>query len=470
MLDATPLTAAGEKSAQPGTLRSEFGATIKLALPMALTQLGQIAMLTTDMLIVGRLGEDALAAAALGMNMFFLCFIIGMGVVTATAPLAAQAYGARDPRGLRRVIRQGLWAGLAFGAPLSVIQLWGEPLLLAANQDPKLAALAGQYLSTVAWCIVPALWLIVLRNFVSALDRPRSALWVMLAGIPINGFFAYAFVFGRFGMPELGIAGAGLATTLVQICMVLAQAVIAAWGGPFRRYHVFGRFWRSDWPRLVQIVSLGLPISGAIMLEAGVFIAAVLLMGWLGTVPLAAHQIAIQIASVTFMIPFGISQAATVRVGQAVGRQDAAGLRRAAAVALVLGVGFMAAMALALALGRHDLPWLFLDAGKGEAAAVASMAAILLVFAAIFQVFDGAQAIATGALRGLNDTRIPMLLAGVSYWVIGFSLAYVLGFPAGFGPAGIWIGLATGLACAALLLSLRFRRLSQRGYLPMVNT
>jgi MATE family multidrug resistance protein len=470
MPEGTAIAAAGEAPARRGILRAELGATVKLALPMGLTQLGQVAMLTTDVLLVGRLGADAVAAAALGMNFFFLLFIVGMGIVTATAPLAAQAYGAGDVRGVRRVTRMGLWAGLIVGVPSSAALAFGEPVLLALGQEPKLAALAGEYLSTLLWCSVPAIWLIVLRNFVSALNRPRSALWVMLAGIPLNAVIVYAFVFGHWGMPELGIAGAGLATTLVQAAMVLAQLAVAVWGKPFREYRILARWWRVDWAKLRQIFALGVPIFIAFSLEAGVFIAAVVLMGWLGTVPLAAHQIAVQIASVTFMVPFGIAQAATVRVGHAVGRGDAAGVRRAGWIAIALGVAFMAVMAILLFALRFELPALFLDTAKPESAAVIALAATLLIFAALFQMADGAQAIAMGSLRGMNDTRFPMLLAALSYWVVGFTLAYVLAFPAGIGAMGIWIGLATGLAIAAALLSQRFRRQSRRGYLPAVVT
>ncbi len=466
MTETTTIAAVGGAPAARGVLRTELGATVKLALPMALTQLGQIAMLTTDVLMLGRLGADAVAAAALGINFFFLLFIAGMGVVTATAPLAAQAFGANDERGIRRVTRMGLWAGLAVGIPSSFVMAYGEPILIAIGQEPKLAAMAGEYMDTLLWCSVPALWLIVLRNFVSALNRPRSALWVMLAGIPLNALFVYVFVFGHLGLPAMGMAGAGLATALVQLVMLLAQLVVAVWGAPFRSYRILARLWRADWQRLAQVFVLGVPIAISLLLEAGVFVAAVVLMGWLGTVPLAAHQIAVQIASITFMIPSGIAHAATVRVGQAVGRRDPEGVRRAGIVALVLGISFMAAMALLLAVLRHELPLLFLEGGKADEAAVVSLAATLLVWAALFQMFDGAQAIAMGSLRGLNDTRIPMLFAALSYWLFGFSLAFVLAFVAEIGAVGIWIGLAAGLALAAILLGGRFLRLARWGYLP----
>ncbi len=441
--------------------RAEIVATARLALPMALTQLGQIAMLTTDVLMLGRLGEDAVAAASLGMNFYFVVFICGMGIVTATAPLAAQAFGARDPRGLRRVIRQGLWAALIVGVPFSTAQAYGVPILVALDQNPKLAVMAGQYLDTLLWCTVPALWLIVLRNFISALNRPRSAMWIMLAGIPLNALLVWIFVFGKFGLPAMGMAGAGLATTAVQFAMLAAQLAVVLWLRPFRRYHVLGRFWRADWRRLAAIFRLGLPISAMLLLEAGVFVAAVVLTGWLGTVPLASHQIAVQIASLTFMVPFGIAQAATVRVGHAVGRRDEAGARRAGYAALGLGIGFMACMALLVGAFRHDLPRIFIDVTKGEGPAVVALTATLLLCAALFQIFDGAQAIAAGALRGRNDTRAPMLIAACSYWLVGFSLAYALGIAGGAGAVGVWIGLSAGLAAAAILLTARHYRLAR---------
>jgi MATE family multidrug resistance protein len=469
MPEASTIAAAGQGPARRGILRAELGATVKLALPMALTQLGQVAMLTTDVVLLGRLGADVLAAAALGMNVFFVFFIFGLGLVTATAPLAAQAHGAGDARGVRRVTRMGLWATLIVGAPASLILAFAEPILVAAGQDAKLAAMAGEYVSTLLWCMIPGIGLIVLRNFVSSLGHPRSAMWVMLAGIPLNALLVYAFVFGHFGMPKLGIAGAGLATALVQLAMFLAQLAIALWAKPFRDYRILDRVWRADWRRLGQIFALGTPIAVSILMEMGVFVAAVMIMGWLGTVPLAAHQIAIQIASVTFMIPFGIAQAATVRVGHAVGRGDRAGVRRAGWTAVALGVAFMAAMAVLLFAARYELPELFLDPAAANGAEVVALAATLLIYAALFQMFDGAQAIAMGSLRGLSDARIPMLIAGFSYWVAGFTLAYALGIGAGLGAVGIWIGLATGLALAAILLSLRFRSRARRGYLPEVN-
>ncbi|MGE0735587.1 MAG: MATE family efflux transporter [Alphaproteobacteria bacterium] len=450
------------------TWRNEMRETIVLGVPMALTQLGQIVMLITDTLIIGKLGTEAVAAASLATALFYFCFIIGMGIATATAPLAAQAYGAGDARGVRRVIRQGLWVVVLLGVPFMGIMWYGDQILIGLDQDPKIARMAHSYLSTLMFCTVPALWLIVLRNFVSALNRPASAMWIMLAGIPLNGFVCYGLVLGAFGLPALGIAGAGLATLIVQIIMFAAQMAIAVWARPFRQYHILRRFWVPDWGRFIQIFALGVPIAAAILCEFGVFAMAVILMGWIGTVPLASHQIALQIASLTFMIPFGIAQAATVRVGHAVGRRDALGARRAGYSALGLGIAFMALMALLMWLWRFDLPGFFIAEGDKDRPAVIELTAALLIWAAFFQMFDGAQAIAQGSLRGLSDAKVPLALAALSYWGVGLLLAYTLGFRTSLGAVGIWIGLASGLAAAALLLVVRFRRLSLNGYLPAV--
>jgi MATE family multidrug resistance protein len=303
--------------------RGELIETIRLAAPMALTQLGQIAMMTTDLMLLGRLGDKVVAATALAHTVLFAAFTVGMGLVTAVAPLASQAFGARQPRMVRRALRVGFWAALLAGVPLTALQLWGESVLIALGQTPETAALAGRYLSGLGWSLVPAWWFMALRNFMSALNRPEPALWITLVAIPANALLAYALIYGAMGLPALDVLGAGLATTLVNVGMCVAGVWVCYARRPFRKYHVLGRFWRADWPLLGKLMALGLPISATYTLEYGVFAAAALFMGRIGTEALAAHQIALQTAAVLFMVPFGISLAATVRVGHAVGRGDA---------------------------------------------------------------------------------------------------------------------------------------------------
>lgn len=446
--------------------RAELAETMRLAAPMALTQLGQVAMMTTDLALIGRLGDKAVAATALAHTVLFAAFVLGMGVVSAVAPLAAQAHGARQPRMVRRALRVGLWASVMLGVPLTVAQLWGEDILVALGQGAEPAALAARYLNGLAWCLIPGWAFIALRNFMSAVNRPEPALWITLAAIPANGLLAYALIYGPFGLPALDLLGAGIATTIVNIGMCVAAVWVAYACHPFKKYRALGRCWRPDWPLMGKLLIVGLPISGIFLLEYGVFAAAALLMGRIGTTALAAHQIALQTASIMFMVPFGISLAATVRVGQAAGRRDAVATRRAGFAALALGAAFMAAMTMMVALTRDIIPHLFLGAGAADAAATTALAATLLVLGATFFIADGIQTVAAGALRGLNDTRIPMLIAGLSFWAIGFTACYALAFPAALGAVGVWIGLSVGLAVHAGLLVWRFHALTGRHYLP----
>jgi MATE family multidrug resistance protein len=339
--------------------------------------------------------------------------------------------------------------------------------LAAAGQAPETTADATRYLNGLAWSMIPAWCFIALRNFMGAVNRPEPALWITLAAIPLNALLAYALINGAFGMPRLELLGAGLATTAVNVAMCAAAVWVCYARRPFRKYRVLGRFWRPDWRLMSKLFAIGLPISGGFMLEWGLFCSAALLVGWIGTAALAAHQIALQVASLLFMVPFGISLAATVRVGHAVGRRDPAAVRRAGCGAMALGIVFMLATTLMVIAARDRIPLLFLGDGVASAE-TAHLAATLLLVGATFFVTDGLQGIAAGALRGLNDTRVPMLFAAVSFWVIGFPGAYALAFPAGLGAVGIWIGFSLAVATFATLLVWRFARLSRHADLPSV--
>jgi MATE family, multidrug efflux pump len=464
----TIVPAGARPAAGDGVWRAELGETVRLAVPMAAIQLGQIVMMTTDLVLIGRLGDAALAAAALAHTVLFVAFTVGSGLVSAVAPLAAQAYGARCPRMVRRALRVGLWVTLMLGAPLTLLQFWGEEILIALGQAPHSAALAGRYLAGMAWAIVPAWTFIAFRNFMGAVNRPEPALWITLVAIPINAVLAYALIFGAFGLPAFDLLGAGLATTIIDVGMCAAAIWIAYTRHPFKKYRVLGRFWRPDWRLLGKLVAIGLPISGALLLEYGLFAAAALLMGRIGTSAVAAHQIALQTAAMLYMVPFGIALAASVRVGQAVGRRDAVAARRAGFVAIGLGIGFMSGMTLIVVLTRHAIPLAFLGSEAPQSAETVALAATLLLLGTSFFITDGAQAVAGGALRGLNDTRVPLLFAALSFWVVGFAGSLWLGFPAGLGAVGVWIGLSLGTAVYAALLVWRFDGLTRRGYLPNV--
>jgi multidrug resistance protein, MATE family len=435
--------------------------TLRLAVPMALTQLSQIAMMATDLAFIGRLGNEAVAAAALAGTVYFVSFTIGMGLVSAVAPLAAQAFGARDPRQMRRALRTGLWAALLISLPIMPFSLYGEHILLALGQTPTTARLAQHYLFGLVWGVTPALWFMAIRGFMGALNRPQPALWITLGAIPANALLVYLLIYGEWGFPRLELFGAGLATTTVNFGTVVASLWIATSRPPFRRYHVLGRIWRIDWRLMRRLVMIGAPISLSFMLEYGMFSAASLLMGLISTTALAAHQVALQITTILFMVPYGISMAATVRVGHAIGRNDPGAVKRAGFVAILLGVVLVAGFTLAVLAGRFAVARLFFGVAEDASIPVALTSNLLLVGSTFF-IADGVQGIAAGSLRGMNDTRVPLLFAVISYWLIGFALACLLGFQTRLGAIGVWVGLSVGTAIYATLLTLRFRLLASR--------
>jgi MATE family multidrug resistance protein len=452
------------RAAEPLThrLSLELAETLKLAVPIALTQLGQIAMMTTDLALIGRLGDEAVAAAGLAHTVFFVTFTFGMGLVSAVAPLAAQAFGARNPRLVRRALRVGLWAALMISLPMIALPLFGEQILLLLGQAPATARLAQKYLLGLAWGGMPALWFLAIRGFMGAVNRPEPGLWITLAAIPANALLVWLLIHGGLGLPRLELFGAGLATTIINAGMFLASLWFAVRRRPFKKYRVLGRIWRIDWALMRQLIAIGAPISVAFLLEYGLFGAAGLLMGLIGTTALAAHQIALQIAAILFMVPFGIGMAATVRVGHAVGRGDTPAVRRAGFVATLLGIVFMSIMTLAVIVGRFAIARFFFGEAADSAGAVIELTAKLLLVGATFFVADGIQTVVAGALRGLNDTRVPLLFAAISYWLVGFPTACGLGFQTGLGAIGVWIGLSCGTAVHATLLILRFQTLARR--------
>jgi MATE family multidrug resistance protein len=335
----------------------------------------------------------------------------------------------------------------------------GEPILLMLGQSPVAADLAQQYLFGLTWSILPALWFLAIRGFMSAVNRPEPILWITLAAIPANALLVYLLLYGAFGLPNLGLFGAGLATSIVNFGTLLAALWFVARRRPFRKFHALGHLWRIDWGLMRQLVVIGAPISISFLLEYGLFGAAGLLMGVISTTALAAHQIALQVAAILFMVPFGISIAATVRVGHAIGRSDASGVRRAGMVATWLGIAIGVALTLAVMLSRFGIATIFLGENTD---ATAELSATLLLVGSTFFVADGIQTIAAGSLRGMNDTRVPLLFATLSYWLIGFPCAWWLAFHTPLGAVGVWIGLSVGTAVYATLLLLRFRSLARK--------
>lgn len=446
----------------------EARATLALAWPLAVTNLSQHALALTDAVVLGWHSAEALAAATLAANLYWLLMAPALGTAFAATPLLAQARGqGLRPGGrgwvreMRRSARMSLWASLLLLVP-SLLVLWhGRAVLQAMGQDPALAGLAGDYLRTLMWGLVPFAGFLVLRGFLAAMERPAPALWIAGAGVLVNAGLCVPLVFGAFGWPGLGILGAGISSTLANLAMLAGLLGLLARDRRLGRFRLLGRIWRPDVARLREVFRIGLPISGSMLLEIGVFSAAAFAMGWFGAIAVAAHAIALQVAATTFMVPMGIAQAATARVGILAGAGDRPAAVRAGWVAVALGGGFMAAMALLLVLGAPTIAWGFLDPRDPDARAVAGLGATLLAVAGLFQMADGIQAVAAGALRGLKDTQVPMLLAALGYWGLGMPVGLGLAHGAGVGPLGLWLGLAAGLALVAVLMLGRWRRLSR---------
>jgi MATE family multidrug resistance protein len=438
--------------------REEVRATLALSWPMILTNLAQTAPTTIDVVMLGWLGPAALAAGALGTNLYFAFLIFGIGLVTAVSAMAARLIGAKrhTVREVRRTVRQGLWSAVAISLPIWAILWHAEPILLALGQEPGLADAAGAYMRALQWAILPFLGYIVLRSFIAALERPLWGLWAGIAGTLANAVVAWCLIFGKLGFPRLELVGAGIATTIACVVMFGFLAAVVSLDRKFRRFHLFGRFWRPDWPRFLALWRLGLPIAATLVFEVTIFNAAVFLMGLISATAVAAHSIAIQIASLAFMVPLGFAQAVTVRVGLAYGAGDREAITRAGWTAYGLGVSFMATTACLMLFAPETLIGIFLDRSDPGNAPVIALAVTFLAFAALFQLADGAQVVGAGMLRGLHDTRVPMFFAAVGYWGIGFPLSVLLGFPLDMEGVGIWIGLAAGLAIVAVLMTARW--------------
>ncbi|MDB5550716.1 MAG: family efflux transporter [Rhizobium sp.] len=442
--------------------KSHFVETLALGLPLIGAQLAQNGIHVTDIVIIGRIGTNELAAMVLAAQFYFTIFIFGSGFAAAVVPLAAQAFARGEIQQVRRATRMGLWIVMVFSALTMPIVLLSEPVLLALGQDPHVAELAASYLHIAGWSMFPALGFMVLRSFLSAVGRAGFVLYVTLIILVVNAAFAYVLVLGHFGVPALGLRGAAMVALGVNILgLVLTIWYIAALP-ELRRFEIFVRFWRIDWLVLREVFNLGLPISLTILAEVSLFTVASLLMGWIGTAELAAHGIALQCASLAFMIPLGLAQAATVRVGVAAGANDREALIRASWVVVIISAGIAVIGGLVFSIFPSFFAGLFLDRTKEDAATVLGLATTFVIIAGVFQLVDGLQAIGAGLLRGIKDTRIPMILALISYWGIGFVLAYVLAFPLGWGGIGIWLGFVFGLLAASFLLLGRFAILVRR--------
>jgi len=448
------------------SLTGHVRATLKLGLPLMGAHLASMAIGVTDTVMIGWLGATELAAAVLATQLYFFLWIVGAGISFAVIPLASSALGAGNERGVRRSVRMGLWL-ITLYAAVAMIPLWlTTDILTALGQNPEVIILSGQYMSVAIWAFYPALLIVGLRAFLMPLECASFIFWSTVAGAFLNGIFNYIFIFGNFGAPRLGVVGAAFATLGANLFLLAIMIGYILIRKHTRTFDIFTRIWRPDWEAFFEILRLGWPISAGLLAESGLFLAAAIMMGWLGTVALAAHGIATQLLAVAFMVPLGLANAVTVRVGVAFGRADRLALGRAGYAALGVVTCMSICIALLYIVVPEGLISLFLDMDNASSVEVLYYAVPLLIIASIFHLFDGLQVVALGVLRGLKDTRVPMYIAVFSYWLVGVPIAYLLGFTFNLGGAGIWTGLAVGLVVAAGALLYRFMRRSQLSLLP----
>lgn len=429
-------------------------AMLVLSVPLVGSHLAHALIGLTDTVMLGWYSIEALAAGVLANSFFFTLFVVGSGFSHAVMPMVASAASADDPTQIRRVTRMGLWLSVLAGAVLMPIMWWSSPILRLLGQDADIADLAQVYLRIAGWGMFPALLVMVLKSYLAALERAQVIFWVTVFGGVGNALANWALIFGNWGFPELGIAGAAIATLLNHLLMLLGLCLFITRTLP--EHFLFQRLWRPDWEAFRDVYRLGWPIGLTHLAESGLFTATALMVGMIGTLQLAAHGIAMQITSTMFMVHIGLSQAATVRAGRAFGRGDVSGLLLGGKAALLWSLA-MIGFTMTLFLGMPEpLIRLFLSPDEPQAQAIITMGVSLMAVAALFQLADGMQVMAMGLLRGVQDTRAPMIRAVVSYWAIGMPVGYGLGFWTPLAEIGVWLGLVAGLSCAALLLLHRF--------------
>lgn len=452
----------------PANLAAEMRALLRLAGPLAGANLLQMAVYAVDVIFVARLAPVEFAAATLGVFLYGLTLWALLGMATACAPIIAAELGQRAHavREVRRSFRMALWLSLFASIPCLILLAYGETVLRLAGQEALVAKRAGAFLDILLFALVPSVAAGVMRTVAAALGRPGWVLAVTVMALIVGIIANWALVFGNAGFPALGLEGSALASLITTLAMTAAFAAILLYDPRLRRYRLFGRWWRAEWPRLIEIFKLGLPIALAFTLEGSLFGGAAVLMGLISVTAVAAHAVALNIAAITFQIPLGIAQAATIRVGIAYGARDPLWIARAGRAAIAAAMGVM--LLTAGAIWFFPMLWVsaYLDPGARANAQTIPLAMSYLAIAAMFQLLDGAQVVLAGILRGLQDTRAPMLIAGFGYWVVGFGTAILLGFGLGMAGVGIWLGLAAGLLAVSVLLLWRWMWRARLGLLP----
>jgi multidrug resistance protein, MATE family len=448
-------------------IRTEIKAAIGLAIPLATSQLAQAATGFVDTIMMGWMGQTSLAAGGLASAGFMTLFVSGLGVTTSVTALVAEAQGAEQggtPQAgrIRQLTMQGLFLTMLVAVVGMLILRQGEIILRRGGQSQAIAQMAQSYLGQIWWGYFPAIGFVTLRGVVSALGAPRITVIIAVGGLIFNTIAAYVLGFGKLGFSAMGLGGLAIATAITHWLMLIALLAYMRWHPKLRRYGLLSQWELPDGKILRELFTLGLPTGLAFASEVGLFSTSTFLMGLLGVAALAAHQIVFQTIAIIFMVPLGMSYATTIRVGQFLGQGDWVGVRRSAFVGMLLGGSFMALTATLLLVFPQAIISLYLDLSIPQNEAVVPIVTSLLVVAAISQIFDGIQTNASGALRGLQDTRVPMFLSFGAFWLVGLSTGYILAFPMGLGSVGLWIGQTTGIVMSAVLFVWRFQYLWRR--------
>ena len=435
--------------------RADYRVLLKLAIPIVMIQVGMMLMGVVDTIMVGHVSAEALAAVALGNLYSFGLSIFGMGVLFALDPIVAQALGAGDELAVSRGLQRGLLLSVLLTVPTTLVLLTVDPVLTLAQQPEEVVPLAAGYVYRVIPGVWPFFAFVVLRQTLQAHHHTRPVMVTIVAANVVNAVLNYAWIFGEWGFPAMGVLGSAWATMVSRWLMAFLLLALG-WRdlGHYLRQRAPGLF---DAQALGRMLRLGAPIGTNMLLEWGAFGTIALLMGWLGTIQVAGHQVAINLASLTFMVPVGVGSAAAVVVGHAVGREDPDGVRRSSMAALVVGAGFMTLTAAAFISFPEFLAGIYT-----KDAEVLFLAALLLPIAGVFQVFDGIQVVSVGLLRGLGDTRVPMIASLLGFWFLGMPVSLWLAFGLGLGAVGLWWGLVVGLGTVSLFLVLRIKHREER--------
>ncbi|WP_242928980.1 MATE family efflux transporter [Pontibacter vulgaris] len=437
--------------------KEHFSKNFSLAYPVVLSQLGHILVSVFDSLMVGQIGTLPLAAASLGNSIFMIVMVFGLGVSFSITPLIAAAEGRRNYTRISLLLLNGLFSNFILGILLFLAGYFFSPFITHLNQPADVVKLAIPYVNVLFLSMVPLMIFQAFKQFAEGLSFTKQSMYITIFANTLNIILNYLLIWGKLGFPALGMVGAAWATLISRIIMALMMGAFVLYTKRFEIFRRFMTYRHLSFIHMYRIFKLGLPISGQMLFEMGAFSFSAIMIGWLGAKELAAHQIAINVASVTYMMASGIAAAATIRVGNQKGLGNYRAMRIAGLSSFAMGAIFMTASGLLMVLFNKVIPGLYIDDPE-----VMQIASVLLIIAALFQISDGVQVVGLGALRGLEDVRIPGIISLIAYWVIGLPVGYLLCFKLGFGVNGIWTGLLVGLSVAAVLLFMRFKMLSLR--------